>query len=125
MNSISWFLYLIEVTSNVREMATAVLVGGAIAGAALAIFFPMILMMLDGAEEPTLSHLKTVAKTAAIGWCVAIPIFLVTPSKNTMYAMAASEVGETMLKTEIASDATKALHQWIKKQIEPASADKN
>jgi hypothetical protein len=39
-----------------------------------------------------------------------------------MYAIAASEIGERVIKTPevqgITSDATKALHSWIKKQIE-------
>jgi hypothetical protein len=45
------------------------------------------------------------------------------PSKGTMYAIAASQVGEQVVQSEtvrgIASDAQKALQQWIKKQLEP------
>jgi hypothetical protein len=45
-----------------------------------------------------------------------------------MYAIAASQVGESIVKSEqtqeMASDATKALQQWIKKQIDPEKTEK-
>lgn len=45
------------------------------------------------------------------------------PSKSTMYAIAASQAGEKIAQSEqvrgIADEATKALQQWIKRQIEP------
>ena len=47
----------------------------------------------------------------------------IIPAQKTMYAIAASQVGEQVVKSEavqgIANDATKALQIWIKKQIEP------
>ena len=49
------------------------------------------------------------------------------PDRNTMYAIAASQVGEKIATSEIAKgvadDAPKALQLWIKKQI--TQSDKN
>ena len=119
MNSVSWFLYLIEVVGNLRAIATAVLFSGILAVGGSALFAPIILMMAEDFGDGATDWLKTAAKVFATAWVVSLPVYLFTPSKNTMYAMAASEVGEQIIKTELASDATKALHQWIKKQIEP------
>lgn len=50
-------------------------------------------------------------------------IAVILPSKNAVYAIAASEIGERVISDEavrgIAADSTKALQSWIKKQIEP------
>lgn len=41
------------------------------------------------------------------------------PSKETVYAIAASEMGERALQTPLASKAGKALEAWLDKQITP------
>lgn len=43
------------------------------------------------------------------------------PSKDTVYAIAASEMGESVLKSETGSLATQALNAWLKKQITPTA----
>lgn len=40
----------------------------------------------------------------------------VLPSRDTMYAIAASQVGEQALKTPLAEKAEKALEAWLNKQ---------
>lgn len=119
MNSISWFLYIADVVGNLRGL----LVGVAIA----CIAFCVLCLIGQGIAEGELSEncpnmwkrWWQCAPTAVIFLLIAIFI----PSQNTLYAIAASEVGERVVKNEkvqdIASDATKALHQWIKRQIEP------
>ena len=59
-------------------------------------------------------------------WClISLVLFVFIPSSNTMYAVAASQVGEQVVKSEaiqgVANDATKALQSWIKRQIEPVT----
>jgi hypothetical protein len=50
------------------------------------------------------------------------------PSKNTMYAMAASQMGEKVVSNqtvqEVGGDVAKALQSWIKSQIEERKKDK-
>jgi hypothetical protein len=43
---------------------------------------------------------------------------IIIPSKNTIYAIAVSELGEDVYKSEIGKKATKAIEQWIDKQLE-------
>lgn len=42
------------------------------------------------------------------------------PSKDTMYAIAASEVGESVLNSPTGSKAVQALNAWLDRQINPA-----
>lgn len=55
-------------------------------------------------------------------------IYALTPTSNTMYAMAAAKIGEDIAARKdvqgIASDATEALQKWIKKQITTDSDSK-
>lgn len=43
------------------------------------------------------------------------------PSKGTVYAIAASEMGEQFLKTNVANKAQQALEVWLDKQIRDAT----
>ena len=48
-----------------------------------------------------------------------VVVSLAVPSKDTVYAIAASEVGEEIVKSETAGKAVKALNAWLDKQIAP------
>lgn len=116
MNSVSWLLYVIDVVGGIKVLA-AVNAG----------FFSLVLgiggISIAASEGETWDWFSRNFR-----WLVGAPIFawlifIAVPYQNTLYAIAASEVGERVIKNEkvqdIASDATKALHQWIKRQIEP------
>ena len=78
------------------------------------------LPLLDEPHHPRLRqyvHQHTRDWSARVG--SADVFVIVTPEKKTLYAIAASEYGEQIIKSEIGNDATKALQQWIKRQIEP------
>lgn len=116
MNSVSWFLYFTDVVGNLGILLTGVTVTS-ICGAVVAAFIFGFCII---EEEDTKTPLK------ALKWSVAILAIsslsnVLLPSKNTLYAIAASQVGEQVIKNEavqgIANDATKALQQWIKKQL--------
>lgn len=126
MNSVFWFLYAIDVIGNVKTMAFVAVVFCGI------VFFVTIAAVplsdgdcLDDDSRPT--WYKFFWRSLA-GGLVGFVLFSVLPSTNTMYAIAASQVGEKIVASErvqgIADDATKALHQWIKKQIEPVEPKK-
>lgn len=113
MNSLSWFLYLAEVLENLGICAA--ILGG---------------LGLIGLLAGTIGYACEKEKFWKDGWKIGAPIIvflflisILTPSKKTMYAIAASEFGERLAQNEavqgIASDASKALQQWIKRQIEP------
>lgn len=112
MNSVSWFLYVAEFFSRVGVLfAVAAGIGAIIVGMAL---------IFHGVEDGELW--RPVRWAAPLVFFIAL-LAAAVPSKNTMYAIAASQVGEKIVESEtvqgIATDATKALQQWIKKQIEP------
>ena len=127
MNSVSWFLYLSDVAGSLKTVTTTLLIALPIVGAFVLIFSPLIVMFLEDGPEWVADKIKSILppllKTAGVVWIFVCGFSVFIPSKNTMYAIAASEVGEKVIKTEavqgIASDAQKALHQWLKRQIEP------
>lgn len=119
MNSVSWFLYLADVVSNVSVVALLV-----------ALFFvAFCVLVLVGQLFSEGEFSKDMPNIWKYWWrCLSGAIFFgivacLFPSKNTIYAIAASQVGEQIVKNEqvkgIADDASKALQQWIRRQIEP------
>lgn len=105
MNSLSWFLYAIGLLSNLK-LAACVSLG--------VLTFVYAIWFITYAEGNTpRPHMRFLYGAVAI--CSTLLIFV--PNNNTLYAIAASEAGERLSKTEIVTDATKALHQWIKSQI--------
>lgn len=54
---------------------------------------------------------------AIIAAAVCSVVFVFVPQKNTVYAIAASEVGEEVLKSETADKAMTALNAWLDRQI--------
>lgn len=124
MNSVSWFIYIAQISNSLGEMFIAFGVSSLV-GVGLAWGFPRVFNAME-CNRPDDRDYWTPPPFRS-GYVAAAICFLVVgnlmPEKNTMYAIAASQVGEQIVKTEIASDATKALHQWIKKQIEPKAKD--
>lgn len=61
-------------------------------------------------------------RACAVFAFILICLFVLTPSRSTMYAIAASEMGEQALTTPTATKAFRALDAWLDKQITPAPA---
>lgn len=122
MNSLSWFIYGANVVENIGVIFWLTAIG--------CVLFCAICVIGQAASEGELS--KQCPNMWKYWWrciigAVAFSILAgLFPSRATMYAIAASEMGERAAMSEqvqgIASDATKALQLWIKKQI--ASDDK-
>lgn len=125
MNSLSWFLYLTDAIGNVKN----VLIGAAVASTAYVVLRTGITAAKNdfdsyeikrGDKKPMPYPAHDRWASAVVGLALAAALI---PSQGTLYAIAASEAGEQIVKTEavqgMASDAQKALHQWIKRQIEP------
>jgi len=117
MNSLSWFLYFADVLASVRVGLEPVLVLSILGF--VSIHGPILI-----ADDPYVGPLKRWRYwlgVAAIGAGL-LTVFL--PRPVTMYAIAASEVGERLAQTdmvkEVASDSLKAIQQWVKSQAAPA-----
>lgn len=131
MNSVSWFLYLADVAGSLKE--TIIPLGGIILFASVPLTICGIAIhagnhswVPQADKDLWEARRKNCAKLARTMVPVGLALLIfaaLIPSKSTMFAIAASQVGEQVVQSEqvqgIASDATKALHQWIKKQIEP------
>lgn len=125
MNSLSWFLYWIDVLNSLNSVLVTASVLLMLSLIATWIFCSIAIS--DEHDTKTKSTLRQSRRewswrfTLIAIACAVIACFM--PSKNTMYAIAASQAGEQIVKSEavqgMATDAQKALQQWIKRQIEP------
>lgn len=113
MNELSWLIYLADLASSIGGIAAAVLVIAIIAGTVYT-----LAVAID--DEEFKVHSPTLAVIA-----VAALVVTVTPSKNTIYAIAASEMGEKALATPVVNKATKALEAWLDRQIKAATSDQD
>lgn len=128
MNSLSWMIYLAGVTGSMSTVLTlgALATGGA-SGACAIIWAstgetPTIWSWEDK-ETKVKAHAAYRAKIAGfikplICACgVFAAIAAIIPSSGTIYAIAASETGEDVLKSDTGGKAVKALNAWLDKQI--------
>lgn len=119
MNSLSWLIYLADVVGGMGLVAgiSVVVLGVLAAGAAVGIAASADIR--DGAGVASCwSFLK---KTL----CLLLPTAIISvaiPNPNTIYAIAASEMGEEIVKSETAGKAMKALDAWLDRQIDGKSA---
>jgi len=108
MNSISWFVYLAEVFQNLGISLTVCGFLGAIGAGFCALF-----AFICGDEGMPSSA------TTLVYWAIpAIFIACFIPSKTTMYAIAASQLGETVITSpegkEMIDDTKKILRDYLK-----------
>lgn len=107
MNDFSWLIY----AAGISENLSAVFILGAIAAMAWALFDAM----LNDLETNKFKVPRLAIPTAVS--CALISSIL--PSSNTIYAIAASEMGEEVLQSATATKAMKALDAWLDRQIAP------
>lgn len=104
MNTLSWFLYFADVLVNVRHLFSLL----AFLGTTVYLF--VVCYFLIGLEKkPPLWPALVLSMLTLIAASI--------PSKNTMYAMAASEMGQKVLETPVATKAMQALENWIDSQL--------
>lgn len=107
MNSLNWMIYLADVASGLNAVS----------------FFGTMICLIGTGMSFGLAHFEDLsdAKPWISRFAYASVIFLLLavflPSKDTIYAIAASETGEQILKTPEASKARQALNAWLDKQI--------
>lgn len=107
MNSLSWMIYAAGAVGNLSQVAVLVAVFGSMLGGACFAF--------GKAQE--VPQLAMWGKRTAIIALVAAIIAIFTPTSNTIYAIAASEMGEEVLISETGGKAVEALNAWLDRQI--------
>jgi len=126
MNSVSWFLYFVQFISNLSVITLIALIILGI-GLSLTLVFAAIEQELSYNDWPS-NPLWKISRNLAIALGIFTFIALFLPSKDTMYAIAASQVGEQIIQLEevqevggevgaIAKDAITLLRQNIQEQL--------
>ena len=100
LNTLSIFLYLADVVANLQ----AVLIFGS-----LIMFMGLITISIINNSLTGLRYLTTLF--------VALIVATLIPSKNTIYMIAASEVGQTIVESEEGLDLYSDLKKLLKQQI--------
>jgi len=118
MNNLSWLIYLADVCDNIDLFFWWIMML-AILGTAVWALAGFIMVGDDCA--PSSEDWKLWRN---LGFKLALPCLFVgvvlgsiVPEKETIYAIAASEMGETALNTETGSKAVKALNHWLDRQM--------
>jgi hypothetical protein len=121
-------LYGADVAGSISGVLSTVAVGAVLAIAAAGVTYASIgdgptIWEWDNKEEKRAHHkammatLKKVPKIAAIVFLSSSLTASIIPSKETVYAIAASEMGENVLNTQTGDKAVKALNAWLDRQI--------
>lgn len=126
MNNLSWFLYGVDVLTNLSSFLTTITFTLMIV--IVGMWIVSAFMAGDIRDEKKVDALfaRVWKYTKIAATFLVLSIFLngFIPEKNTLYAIAASQFGEKVSQTDVANDAIKALHAWIKKQIDPVKDGK-
>ena len=106
MNELSWLLLAADTFGTLKDLA---IFGTVATGVAI----PVVAMMRadDYHEVPRAPRRLVIA---CVSLALASALF---PSETTIYAIAASEVGEDALQLKTGGKAVKALDAWLDKQL--------
>ena len=111
MNDLSWLIYGASVADDINAVCGIAIFG-------LVIFCAGYTILGSIENEEFTTHkpsLLLLAALAAVGTIV--------PSRDTLYAIAISEMGEEVVKSETAGKAVQALNAWLDRQIKPDQGD--
>lgn len=116
MNSLSWFLYLTDVVDSLGfwlRLAAGVLVVSTVASVGLS-----WVAADSGDTKIAKAALRYALRTGIVGFIFVLAATIV-PGKQTLYMIAASEIGDRLSKTETATEigreANDILHGYLKK----------
>lgn len=109
MNSLSWMIYAADVVGNIQGLCVALLIFGGTG-----------LLIVSGCLAADGEYEGRAAAMCNRGWCAIAVVALlatITPSTTTIYAIAASEMGEKAINTQTGGKAVQALNAWLDRQI--------
>lgn len=110
MNSLSWFLYFADVLPSFAHLCGGI----SIVGFCFLGFFTLVMIVND--EGIPAGWKKTLQWGIPVG-TVLILVGTLIPEKNTLYAIAASEMGEKVVESKLGQKAQQALEAWIDNQL--------
>jgi hypothetical protein len=126
MNDLSWLIYFADLSGSTGVLAVATTIVSCIVIAFGVVYGGTIKDNWNGEfgdERWTRGHelqkfflQKVVFIPIAAGLIAAV-----LPSRETVYAIAASELGEEIIKSPVATKAAKALESWLDEQINDKS----
>lgn len=120
MNELSWLIYAADVAGSLKGIGWTAAIGGVF----VALGTSAVAAMLKGeGEDEIAARVWRWAKGAMVVVGVSIIPVVIVPSSNTLYAIAASEMGEHVIASETGGKAVEALNAWLDRQIgkkEPA-----
>lgn len=127
MNSLSWFVYLIQV---IPTFGAVTLTATIISLILYFIFWIARAIQYDGCydrqsreyyEEVTKKSIKTIQKPLIYIFCISLILTVFLPKKETMVLIAASEVGEKVFASQtiknIIDPSLELLQEWIKQEL--------
>lgn len=105
MNSLSWFLYFASIVSDIKFLF---ILFGFLGGIGFSVF-----CTYQTIEEQNTRYNKWL-------FVPALSLFLgvLVPNQNTLYAIAASQMGEKALESSIGKKSLMAIEKWIDSQID-------
>lgn len=118
MNSLSWLLYFGDVVGSVNAVISILVLLTILSGIGLLMF---AIIETPWCEEQKKEHFKTVKGWASTWLKVVGVVYFVGvlfPSKQTVYMIAASELGEEVITSETGKKLVKKLNQELDKLIE-------
>lgn len=136
MNELSWLIYAADVTGTLKGVSAAAIGVAALTcgGAYLSRAFngDMSRLFADSSSESLRAESQRylsrrdaankIFRPALIVAAVASLFFVFSPSSSTLYAIAASEMGERVIASETAGKAVQALNAWLDRQITAEAA---
>jgi len=115
MNTLSWLIYAAGISGNLAGYAMF----GVIACVIWFVGLQMAAQHAADFHKDADATLRRRLSMKSFPFAVAFAIISsVIPSKETVYAIAASEMGERAIATPTGGKAVKALNAWLDKQIE-------
>lgn len=120
MNSLSWFLYIADVVSNISVFLSTIGVICVCLGALSIIPGYFVKWEFEDSNETikkNRQNLAWFASRSVIFGLSAIFISTLVPAKKTMYMIAASEMGEMVVQSEEAKEIFSELKQTIMYQL--------
>jgi len=104
MNSLSWLIYLSDLLPSVANTAGgfAIFLGVTLVGI---LFFKIMWEITEKTESPIKAHWKSLISL----FVFLVTISIITPSRNTILLIAASEYGEKVIESEVGGQVLRIL----------------
>lgn len=118
MNSLSWFLYFADIIPSIGKF----FVTSSIIGAIFVALHTLGIAIHNDCYHNKALYLRK-RWIVLVFVCGLIPTII--PSKNTLYAIAASELGQSAMESKMGTKAMQAIESWIASQIHKVANKKD